>query len=238
MRIVLLIVLMFSGSSLFAQLREKGANYNYGSEFIWAVQGASNSGLISGITLRYGRKITDNQLQNINLDFSYTRHPLENKIPTLNGGNSYIWGKSNYLVNIRAMYGREMIIFKKAPQKGVQINGMVAGGLNLAQVIPYYYLLVDGRIEQIGPRNSDPSQVIRNQSIFYSISNGEISTRPGLSMKASLMFEYGTFKSNLTGFEFGFMCDVFFKEIIIMEYLNNRSIYPAIFINIIFGSRF
>lgn len=235
MKKILILILLIASYSSFAQItRKTDGSYKYGSEFIWAVQAASNSGIISGVSLRYGRKLTDNQLQNFSFELTHIKHPQEQRYHN-SLGNSFIWGKSNYLVNLRMMYGREVILFNKAPHQGVQINGIAAGGINPAIAIPYYYQLFDGRIATIRD-NNDPSAVVGPQGLFYGLS--EASIRPALSFKTSLMFEYGTFKSNLTGFELGFICDVFFQRVILMEYARNPVIHPAFFINIIFGSRF
>ncbi|PTB90825.1 hypothetical protein C9994_16690, partial [Marivirga lumbricoides] len=60
----------------------------------------------------------------------------------------------------------------------------------------------------------------------------------GLHVRASLLFEFGSFKSNITGFEVGFLAEIFNKKIeIVPQATKNYQFYPAAFVSILFGTR-
>jgi hypothetical protein len=66
---------------------------------------------------------------------------------------------------------------------------------------------------------------------------GESKIVPGLNVKAALNFELGTVKSQVTGFEAGFLMDVYTKKIEIMPTAKNYSVFPTLFLTLFYGNR-
>ena len=236
-KVYFLVVLLFAVSNYsFAQ---QSGDYNYNSEVLWGVTKATNSGLIGGVILRFGNSIGENKFHNFGLEIVNVKHPQEERI-TNYFGNSFINGKLNYLYSIRMQYGREWLLFRKAPQQGVQVSGNLAAGPTIGLESPYY-------VELEGDQNGRGSRVPYNPTISSDKISGsgaifqgldESKIVPGINLKSSVSFEFGTFKSNVVGFEVGMMVEAFTRKINIMAHVdNNRQIFPNAFITLFYGSR-
>jgi len=113
-------------------------SYEYNSEFTWGINKNSAGGLIGGFTLKKARKLKDNTLETFGLEVMNVKNPQEARYNSGSTGNAFIYGKSNYLYALRFQYGRDFILFTKAPQQGVEIKAIFAGGPSLGIVAPYY----------------------------------------------------------------------------------------------------
>ena len=219
-----------------AQIKQE---YDYTSEVIWGINKNTNGGLIGGFILKHGREINNGLFEIFGVELSNVKHPKEQRTQTANG-STFIWGKQNYLYTVRLQYGREKILFKKAPQQGVQINAHLTLGPTIGLVTPYYIS------EALGPFESrsvpfDPDVHVNQRNIigtgrlFQGL--GEADVKIGANLKSALIFEFGTFKRNVTGFEVGFMLEAFTEEIVIVPQADNRAIFPSAFITLFYGSR-
>lgn len=228
-----------------AQAQEREL-YDYNREFIWGINKNTNSGLIGGLAGKFGRRIEGDHFQTFGLEIVNVKHPKELRRVSLLSGNTYILGKSNYLFSIRPQYGQEWTIFKKAPQQGVQVNAIFAGGPTIGVVMPYYVQA------QVGSGSGGPNVVTvpynPNPPFNHSEGNiigsgpflrgiGESQLNIGANIKAALSFEFGTFKNDVTGFEVGFQLEAFTRKIEIVPSAINRSIYPSAFIMLFYGYR-
>jgi hypothetical protein len=154
MRVIcFLIVFSFMAHHVAAQTRD---SYDYNREFIWGINKNSSSGIIGGIVFKRSRKITDYVLETYGLEVINVKHPQEVR-KSSTSGNFFIYGKSNYLFALRTQYGRDIILFQKAPQQGVEIKAVLAIGPTLGIVCPYFITRgLDGTIrEQYNPNNAD-----------------------------------------------------------------------------------
>ena len=59
----------------------------------------------------------------------------------------------------------------------------------------------------------------------------------GAHAKAALSFEFGVFKSNVTGLELGYLIEGFTKEIELMPTVKNRQIYQSAYFTLFYGFR-
>lgn len=214
-------------------------SYDYQSEFTWGINKNTSGGLIGGVVFKKGRKLkNDRMLETFGLELMNVKHPQEVR---RNGsyGNLFIFGKINYLYALRLQYGRDLILFKKAPQKGVEIKAVFATGPSLGIVSPYYV-----EFEGENPQNSSfapysknipSSRIVGPGRIFQGL--GESSLALGANAKAAINFELGSIKSQVTGFEVGFLIDAYTKRIEIMDDAKAYSIYPTLFIALFYGNR-
>lgn len=212
-------------------------SYEYQSEFTWGINKNTYGGLIGGFVFKKARKLKDGKwLETYGVELVNVKHPQEVR-KTSNSGNFYIQGKSNYLYALRLQYGRDLILFKKAPQQGVEIKAVFAAGPTLGFLAPYYleYARSDAAtyFEQYDPDNGD--QILGTGRLFQGI--GKSSLKIGANIKAAINFELGTVKSSVTGFEAGFLLDAYPKEIVLMPSTENYSVFPTLFIAIFYGSR-
>ncbi|MGM0580291.1 MAG: hypothetical protein ACQETL_06405 [Bacteroidota bacterium] len=233
-------LIIFSSLILFFLTEAKSQKddpFDYGQEFLFGVTKATNGGLISGGFFRYSAKKSDRMFQTFGLEVANVRHPQERRVqsPTFFSSSSFYEGKEKYLISTRLMYGYDLLLFKKAEQKGVQINGVLAGGPTFGLVSPYLLRSEGGGLVTYS-QYLNGSSIIGPAGYFSGIDQMEVAL--GANLRASLLFEFGSFKSKVTGFEVGFLAEIFTREIEIVPLgTKNYNFYPAAFVSILFGSR-
>jgi hypothetical protein len=224
------------GNTAIAQTEE---DYEYSTEMVWGITKNTASGLIGGFTLKYSRIKSPRVYETFGLELVNVKHPKEVRYNSLITGNFFIWGKQSYLYSIRPQYGREIILFRKAPQQGVQISGGFAGGPSLGIIAPYYIQYATGNFssvsEQYDPSKHDFVNILGTGRIFQGLTESNFAI--GFNAKTSLSFEFGTFKSNVTGFEVGFLVDAYTRQVVLVPNAQNRSVFPTAFITLFYGSR-
>lgn len=230
-----LLFCLFLASTAYAQTSE---DYEYTREFVWGVNKNTNGGLIGGVILKYSTALTPTTFQSFGLELMNVKHPKEARTWNING-NSFIYGKLNYLYSVRLQYGREKIFFKKAPQQGVQISGILAAGPTIGVIAPYYVQVYVNQYESVTVPY-DPQTVMYNRimgtgGVFEGLNESDITI--GANLKAAVSFEFGTFKSSVSGFEAGILLEAFPKKIEILPGADNNSFFTSAFITIVFGSR-
>ena len=117
--IFLLIIIPVSTSALTQTRANNSIDEQYNIENVFGVVKATNGGLISGFYYRHSRKRSEKSLANIGVEMANIKHPREAKETTFTG-NTFIFGKSNYLLAIRPTYGREKRFYSKRPPNKVQ----------------------------------------------------------------------------------------------------------------------
>ncbi|QDH77998.1 hypothetical protein FKX85_02680 [Echinicola soli] len=235
---LILLLLLAAPHFLMGQGREAG-DYDYDKEVLFGINKNTNGGLIGGLYLKIGSRITENNFQFFSLEMANVKNPKEARYSTTLG-NSFIYGKSNYLYSIRPQYGRELILFKKAPQKGVQVSVLSAIGPSLGIVAPYYieyYVSSNQTVrEQYNPeRHPSLSYFLGPGHLFEGLGESELAI--GANVKAALSFEFGVFKSNVTGLELGYELEGFTKEIPLMPTTENRQIFQSAYFTLFYGFR-
>lgn len=226
--------LIILNTVIYAQTQD---SYDYNSEFTWGINKNSSGGLIGGFTFKKARRLNEKFFETFGLELMNVKNPHEVRVQA-QGGNYFIYGKTNYLYAIRLQYGRDRILFTKGPQQGVEVKAVFALGPSIGLVNPYYV--------QTGSANFNTnSQPYTNQS-FSDIQGagslfeglGETKFQLGGNIKAALNFELGTVKSNVTGFEAGFLLDAYFNKIPLMAApTENYAVYPTVFLTLFYGSR-
>jgi hypothetical protein len=202
----LFLILIGGSLSVFAQTQD---SYEYNSEFTWGINKNSSGGLIGGFTFKKAKKRSDRVLETYGLEIMNVKHSQEVRKNSAYTGNYFIYGKSNYLYALRFQYGRDYILFTKAPQQGVEIKAVFAAGPSIGIVAPYYIeRTVDNSYfssvhEQYDPNNPNHSynNILGTGNVFEGI--GESKIQMGGNLKAALNFELGIVKSQVTGFEIG-----------------------------------
>jgi hypothetical protein len=235
--LILLMCLLSIPSETLAQTQD---SYEYQSEFIWGINKNTSGGLVGGFVFKKARKRSERVLETFGLELMNVKHPQEVRRNSVISGNYFIFGKANYLYAVRLQYGRDFVLFKKAPQQGVEIKGVFAAGPTIGVVAPYYVEYFRSQSENFAVRGQ------YTPSIDYSLINGtgrlfegigESSIVPGVNLKAAVNFELGTVKSQVTGFEAGFLIDAYSKKIEIMPGTKNYSVFPTVFLTLFYGSR-
>lgn len=233
--LVLVTMLLGVSSNVSAQL--VGGSYEYSTESIWGITKSTNSGLIGGFMYKYSRKLKEDRFHGAIAEIVNVKHPAEVRYSS-GQGNPFIWGKEHYLYSLRFSYVRDIVLFKKASQQGVQVNAFAALGPTLGLEAPYYVEVITGTgTEKVpyDPTLYDWEDIVGTGNILQGVF--ESSVVFGLNAKAGLSFEFGSFKSNVIGIEVGFQSDFFTRQIMIMPTTENFSAFPSAYFTIYFGSR-
>ncbi|NJM25233.1 MAG: hypothetical protein HC859_06790 [Bacteroidia bacterium] len=225
----------------FCALGQTQDSYEYTSEFTWGINKNTSGGLIGGFVFKKARKMkNDRMLETFGLEVMNVKHPQEVRRNSDQTGNFFIFGKSNYLYALRFQYGRDYILFKKAPQQGVEIKAIFAVGPSIGVVAPYYVERASDSPGNFTIREQytpaiEPSSIYGTGRLFEGI--GESKLKLGANAKAAVNFELGTIKSQVTGFEAGFLIDAYTSEIELVPAAKNYAVYPTLFITLFYGSR-
>ncbi len=216
-------------------------SYDYQSEFTWGINKNTSGGLIGGFTFKKARKLSDRVLETYGFEIMNVKHPQEVRRSSGITGNFFIFGKSNYLYALRPQYGRDFILFTKAPQQGVEVKAVFAAGPSFGIVAPYY---IERRtapdvFTQTSNQQYNPdipfSDILGTGNLFQGITESKIQL--GGNLKAALNFEMGTIKSQVAGFEVGFLVDAYFNQVELMPTTKNSSVFPTAFFTLFYGNR-
>ncbi|WP_258102880.1 hypothetical protein [Marinoscillum sp. MHG1-6] len=216
-----------------AQLED---DLDYYREITWGINKNTNSALIGGFIFKVGLQQEEGIFHTYGLEILNVTHPKEQKYFGQVSGSNYVWGKSNHLYSFRFQYGREKVLFKKAPQKGVQISTVFAGGPTWALVSPYYVLGADQNYAKFTVQDfPSRSAVGGSGKIFQGL--GESKHKIGLNAKSGLSFEFGNFKSSVVGLETGVAIEAFTQKIPIMAVEDNKAVFTSIYFSLYWGRR-
>ena len=217
----------------------RGGDYDYETEYVWGITKNTASGLIGGFVFEHAKAIQPGVYRTLGVELVNIKHNNEVRLNSIITGNFFIWAKEIYFYSLRGQYGREWIWFRKAAQKGIQVNAQLAGGPSIGFKTPYYIEVnsSSARSEKVpyiaGQYNFD--QILGTGNLFQGLFESGITV--GLNVKTSLSFEFGTFKSNVTGIELGFLVDAYVETIYIVPAADNTAVFPTAFITFFYGTR-
>ncbi|GAB4404533.1 MAG: hypothetical protein OHK0053_30050 [Microscillaceae bacterium] len=242
---ILLLTLVLSTSATMAQ--EIDVPEDYISEFIYGININTNGGLIGGIMFKTTKIIKPKWYRSLGIELVSVKNPKETRFTSPQTGNNFVYGKRNYFFSIRPQYGRDIILFRKAPDEGVQISANLAAGPSLGLQIPYNinYQFPGGiiRTEQYEPsRHPDIFQILGSTTFLDGL--GQTNFILGAHIKAGISLDFGAFRNSITGLELGFMMEAFTQKPEILVSPNpsdppapNAQVFTAAYANFFFGSR-
>lgn len=215
---------------------------SFQNELSYGVNFNSNGGLIGGAFIRSSYFMNERMYQFGGLEIVEVKHPKEDRYFNPLSGESFVAGKQNYLFVVRPHYGRELVLFRKAAESGVQVNALAAAGPSLGLLVPYYIDYnyggqgTDIRTEQYDPnRHLDREYILGSDNVFRGM--GEAKLRPGVHLKAGLSFEYGRYRESIAGIEVGFMVEQFASTPIIIPDAENHKTFTSVYLNLFYGTR-
>ena len=252
------LALALLGAAPLAQAQQTLASSNdapsYRKEFTYGLNFNTRGGLIGGVSVRSTRLLSQDWARFWSIEAVEVKHPKEQKIGT-NYGGSIIYHKSNYLYVIRPSVGMQRVIFRKAPDSGVQVNGLFGAGPSIGLLMPYYIsynysdpngppnaALTDVRNEQYDPvLHRDERRIVDRAPLFSGI--GGTKPQLGAHIRGALSFEYGRYRDAVAGVEVGAVVEAYTKAPAIIrvenasdESLNDRFM-PSVYLTIYLGSR-
>lgn len=226
------ILLILITSSFVGFSQDKTDDYTL--ESTWGITKNTSSGLIGGVVFKRSIKNNSGSFTSYGLELINVKHPAELKV-VAGTGNSFTLGKVNHLFAIRGQYGREYLLFRKAPQQGVQINLNLTIGPSIGLEAPYYIEYNQSIREPYDPAKHSIEDITGRGFIFQGLFESNIIV--GANLKASLSFEFGTLKSSVSGFEAGFLLDAYTRKINMVSEADNYAVWPTAFITLFYGSR-
>ncbi|WP_347160278.1 hypothetical protein [Pontibacter chitinilyticus] len=216
---------------------------SFHNELSYGINFNSNGGLIGGAFIRSSFFMNERMYQFGEIEVVEVKHPKENRLYSPLTGDFFIAGKQNYLFVVRPHYGRELVLFRKASESGVQVNAVGAIGPSLGFLVPYYIRynyggqnLDDVRVEQYDPKKHPNMDQIQGNANFLQ-GLGEAKLNVGAHVKAGLSFEYGRYKESITGIEVGFALEAYPKELVIIPQADNSKVYSSVYLNLYYGRR-
>ena len=237
-RLIILVLFLFAGFVYEAD-SQPSDEIGYAKEMSVGITKATNSGLIGGFIFKYSIHHRNDAFHYIGVEIVNIKHPKEERYYSYTG-NTYIYGKSNYLYALRGQFGRDWILFRKAPQQGVQVNLITAIGPTVGIVAPYYieYLTNDGivvRQQYDAEIHQNRENILGTGALFQGLGQSDIIM--GLNWKGSLAFEFGSKRNKVIGLELGFMVEAYSKPVPIIPTTDNYSIWPNAFVTLYYGVR-
>ena len=213
-------------------------DFDYETQFVYGINLNTQSGLIGGFSFRYSKAINETMFHSFSLELVDVRHPKEQRRASRLSGEFFTPGKRNFLYVLRPQYGREWVLFRKAEERGIQVNAIGAVGPTIGIVAPYIidYQFTNEiiRTEQYDPNvHTSFEAVIGTGSFGKRITDAKIQL--GASLKTSLALEFSAFKGSQVGFEAGMMIDAYSKKIEIMGLAENKQIFPSAFFTLFYG---
>ena len=188
---------------------------------------------------------------------AHIKHPKETRIqplPAFGDANclqsvqmrSYVYGKQNDFWTVRASITNSFLLFDAEEESGVSVRFVTNIGLSLGLLKPYYLYVV--RIES---DNSCRVEAVKYDSTIHPLANpfldtryiygtagltglGELKIRPGVLVQASLVFNWAN-EPAIRTIEVGARIEHFLKQVPIMVLIENRAMFPALFLRITFG---
>ncbi|MBJ6117839.1 hypothetical protein JAO76_06535 [Pontibacter sp. BT310] len=242
--IAFVLTLAFAGIALPALAQSEEEEESFDNELSYGLNLNSNGGLIGGVFVRSAYTMNHNMLQFGAIEIVEVKHPREQRFYSGETGDSYIRGKQNYLFVVRPQYGRELVLFRKAAESGVQVNAIGAVGPSLGFLVPYFVRYNYGqqgtsegvRTEQYNPQDhKDLARIQGSGGVFTGL--GESKLNIGAHVKAGLSFEYGRYNESIAGVEVGVMVEMYTKELVIIPEASNNSRFTSVYLNIYYGRR-
>jgi hypothetical protein len=224
-------------------IKENVDEENFKSVLSFGLTTNTNSGLLGGAAVRKEILINNNafhrQFHYINFEVVSVNHYRESTSNVGGNGSGYVYGKQNYLFAIRPQYGREINLFRKSSEGGVNVNGIIAGGPTIGLLKPYYVQVFYGRgtvrDEIFDPKKHTPNNIAGSGGFFEGL--GEATVVPGVNLKAALNFELDAFRQSNISLEIGFLAEAYTQKVNIMALSENRNLYTSGYITIFFGGK-
>ena len=237
------------GLPTFSAYAQQDDDQLHQKEFVYGINFNTNGGLVGGGMVKSSHFLHDSWFRFWALEVVEVKHPKENRQYSSSTGNSFIYGKSNYLFTLRPEIGREYVFFRKAPESGVQVNGLFAVGPSIGLLAPYYIIydytdysrgpnaVEDYRVEAYNPEiHTDFENRIRGSAVFFT-GLGESKIRPGVHVRGGVNFEYGRYREDVTGLEVGFVLEAFSKKMVIIPQAENSQFFQSFYITLYYGRR-
>jgi hypothetical protein len=232
---------------------------SYSKEISYGVNFNTRGGLIGGASFRSTKTLSQNWARFWGVEGVEVKHPKEQRVTNGNTGGTFVLGKSNYLFALRPSFGVQRVIFRKAPESGVQVNAILGGGPSIGLLMPYYISydetdrnangqVVPGQQVTIINQQYDPNvntaagRIVDRAPLFTGV--GETKPNIGAHLRGALAFEYGRYRDAVAGVEAGFLVEAYTKKLTILSVASesstsalNDQFFPSVYLTVYLGHR-
>lgn len=182
-----------------------------------------------------------------NFEFSYLRSLKQIKLANFFSATSFVYGKMNDVLELRADYEIAKRIYGKPYWGGVELRWLYGAGASVALLKPYYYTVVVAVPSSTGDyaqsveyqtfdNNSEWIDIVGRAPFKYGLK--EIKVRPGIYAKGGLEFEIGTTRVKAQSIEVGAVVEYFPQGILLMASNPKSYVIPTLYLSYNWGSRF
>lgn len=193
-----------------------------------------------GFGYRYAKRQNYLNKKIFEADFSWVKHPKEERInnPNYPNNRSFVFGKLNSFYTLRLGAGLQRELFTKADIGSIAIRIIGSGGFSLGFLKPCYYEVITGangdeiRVQKYNA-TINSSNIYQRSSFFKGLDETE--PVPGAYIKTTLSFEYSRKEEILHIIEGGILVEGFYKKIPIMALTENNQFFVSVFISYRFG---
>ncbi len=195
-----------------------------------------------GLSYREAKRIDFRNKNLIEIDAGTLKLVKEYRQTSVWTQGSYIFGKLNSTIYIRAGYGHQHEIFKKADLGGIAVRYFYSAGPVIALYKPIYYKvlnLIQGNQYEIIDEKFDPNAIASPEDIYskaaFTKGLNETKVLPGLYAKAGFNFEYSKEDKIIHAIELGAQLNAFPKKIPMMASSGNKALFFSLFVSYRFG---
>ena len=228
---------------------------SYRKEFVFGANFNTQGGLLGGVMLRSSRVLDERWLRFWSLEGVSFKNPKEERFVNPTTGGSYTLRKTNYGLALRPSVGIQRVLFRKAPEAGVQVNALLSAGPSLGLLLPYYLSYDytasspgqirqsdDIRDEQYDPaKHANENLILDRAPLFAGI--GGTRVVPGAHLRGALSFEYGRYRDAVAGLEVGFLLEAYTQRLrtLVPPALGpdnlNHQFFPSVYLTLYLGYR-
>jgi hypothetical protein len=201
-----------------------------------------------GGSFRYAKRQDGYRKNLYTIELVNLKHPKEIKItnPVMANSNRFVYGKINFVMNLRAGIGKQKEIYYKRDKGSISIRYFYNYGPALAFIKPIYYEILYNDPKNPGRNNPivkdekfDPTKLQQIQDIIgkASVNKGlnEISLSPGGFCNFGFTFEFSKKDERFKAIEAGVTLDGFVREIQIMALNPADRFFIGFFVGFRFG---
>lgn len=195
-----------------------------------------------GVSYREAKRIDYRNKLLLEFDAGTLKNVKEYKQPSPNTeGGTFIFGKLNSTFYLRAGFGHQHELFKKADLGGIAVRYFYSAGPVFALYKPIYYKVIyllsptsyEEKLEKFDASMAIPQDIYGKASFTKGLNETKI--MPGLYAKAGFNFEYSKEDKIIHAIELGGQINAFPVKIPIMAGSNNKAVFFSLFVSYRFG---
>jgi hypothetical protein len=235
--------------ALQAQTANQPLGIIYNRETAYNLRLSTNRGWIVGIEKGKLRTYDRTTFYHLSLGTLNHQREVKQSAPPQTRYRSYVFGKQNSVLMLRAGWGAKKYFSEKAKVKGVAVGMSYSYGPSLGLLKPYYLALTrfspDNplnyviRLEKYSENNADV--FLENNRILgaapYTRGLTELRVMPGANASLAFHMDWGAFDETIRALQIGATLDVFPKPLPILVSEANSPIFLNFFVNLQFGKR-